>query len=713
MKKLFSTLIIITMLASGAAQAAPVTATAQAGSTISVTDTKAMEKALLNAKSRIDIPEGLTEFSAEAVDLSTYKSYTPPQTGYRFKWSEKEGDLSFYIFTDTEGRVLNCYSTGPRPGGGTTKLTSVPKEEAVLLSEALIKKAIPEAYSNPSDCLVFNSIHYSEYDDLNFNISFKRMRDGSEVLYNQVSLDANYADGTLTINRLNIGYNYEAEFEAAAEEITDPAESYRKVFPEEIAYRKSITYFPRMNEENSEKVELMYHMTGTGYISAYSGEEITPVSEVMPYLMDSLESSKNYAAGSAELGLTQAEMKELETIKGLFSTEDAEKYLRSIPQLKLADDMKTTSSSLTSKSGDNKKYILSLSMSNEDEKNNQRIYSSFDAQKKRLVYLNNSIYSADTGTDDSNPLSENQIKKGNAVIDSFLNTVIGDKLSEFSENEQTDELRYSVNRSFRRMVNGIPYLNNTISVSYSPKHDLISSYNISYDDDEQFPSAENALGADEAYSKLLEISPLTKLYIPTEDGYKLVYTISEVPEIDALTGENLNKENMYDAEKAVYDDISGHWCESIVNRLRDNGIALSGEHFRPDAAITQEDLLRLFLAGQQGRYMLNQDTESLYSYCIDSRLIAEEDRKDAAPVTREQAFIIMVRAAGFERVAQLSDIYKVCYADGDKLSEGSIGYAAILSGMGVLTGDGNELRPQDNITRAEAAAMLYRYLKQN
>ena len=144
-----------------------------------------------------------------------------------------------------------------------------------------------------------------------------------------------------------------------------------------------------------------------------------------------------------------------------------------------------------------------------------------------------------------------------------------------------------------------------------------------------------------------------------------------------------------------------------------NGIALNGESFRPDDAITQEDLLRLFMSGQDGRYMMNISTESLYSYSILKGLIAKEDRNEAAAVTREQAFMIMVRAAGFDRVAQLSDIYKVSYSDGDKLSEGSIGYAAILSGMGVINGDGSELRPQDNITRAEAAAILYRYLKQN
>ena len=714
MKKLFSTLIIIAMLASGAAQAAAVTVPEPAKTSVSVTDTKAMEKALLNAKSRIDIPEELTEFSAEAFDINMNNTLNPAQTGYRFKWADKEESTTFYLCTDTEGRILSCNYNKPYTDyNHTPTLTAVPREKAVSLSEELLRKLIPEAYADPADRLVFDSISYSEYDAASFSINFKRMKDGSEVSYNTVHLDANYADGAVTVNSLNIGYDYEAEFEAAAEEIAEPAESYRKVFPEELAYRKSLTYSPRKLGADSEKLELMYHMTGAGYISAYSGEEITPKSDVMPYLEEAA-ADKNYAGGTADAGmLTAEEQKELDALKGLFSAEDAEKYLRSIPQLKLKDGIQTDGSSLRTETGKNKKYILSINMSNNDKKNYQSVSASFDAQRKRLNYISNFIYIPDTRPNNNAPLTEDEINKGNAVIDSFLNTVISDKLGEFSENEQSGEQRYSVSRSFRRLVNGIPYLNNSISVSYDPEHDSISHYSLSYDDDEQFPSAEKALGADEAYAKLLELAPLTKLYIPTEDGYKLAYTINGMPEIDALTGENLDKENEYDAKKVVYDDISGHWCEPIVNELRENGIALNGESFRPDDAITQEDLLRLFMSGKDGRYMMNISTESLYSYSILKGLIAKEDRNEAAAVTREQAFMIMVRAAGFDRVAQLSDIYKVSYSDGDKLSEGSIGYAAILSGMGVINGDGSELRPQDNITRAEAAAMLYRYLKQN
>ena len=44
------------------------------------------------------------------------------------------------------------------------------------------------------------------------------------------------------------------------------------------------------------------------------------------------------------------------------------------------------------------------------------------------------------------------------------------------------------------------------------------------------------------------------------------------------------------------------------------------------------------------------------------------------------------------------------------LSDGRIGYCAILSGLGVICGHGGYLRPQDALTRAEAIIMLYRYL---
>ena len=66
--------------------------------------------------------------------------------------------------------------------------------------------------------------------------------------------------------------------------------------------------------------------------------------------------------------------------------------------------------------------------------------------------------------------------------------------------------------------------------------------------------------------------------------------------------------------------------------------------------------------------------------------------------------------SGLEEVANLQGIFKVEYADRDEVSDELLGYAAILSGMKVISGDGGYLRPNDNITRAEAETVLYNYM---
>ena len=118
----------------------------------------------------------------------------------------------------------------------------------------------------------------------------------------------------------------------------------------------------------------------------------------------------------------------------------------------------------------------------------------------------------------------------------------------------------------------------------------------------------------------------------------------------------------------------------------------------------------MFYSGMRSNYYLDADTDNLYERLISTKIITEEEKAPEAQVTRENAFVYMIRLAELERVAKLADIYKVNFADSDKLSEGKLGYAAILSGMGVVCGDGGTLRPTDTITRAEAAAMLYKYL---
>ena len=63
--------------------------------------------------------------------------------------------------------------------------------------------------------------------------------------------------------------------------------------------------------------------------------------------------------------------------------------------------------------------------------------------------------------------------------------------------------------------------------------------------------------------------------------------------------------------------------------------------------------------------------------------------------------------------AELPGIFNCGFSDAGQIAADKLGYAAIVSGLGVISGDGNAIRANDALTNAEAAAMIYNYLKTN
>ncbi len=715
MKKLLSTLIIISMLSAAAPFAMAETSnSAVAPTAVSVTDSEAMKTALINVKSRIDVPAELSEFSGNA---SSYENdgIDYGSSGYIFRWNNPDNSKSLDIYCDTLGRIGAYYYYDRNPvSTDIGKLSKVSESKAKALTNEFVQKLIPEAFADTSDTLEIESFRVSEYSDSEFTVNYKRMKNGNEVYGSNISITADYSNNSVTIIRANISYDYDAAFNDNAASLENPNESYRSAFPEELVYSKEYNYSIWNSEKPEEdKINLLYSLKNPGYISAVTGEKLElkqtplarPASGIGGASMDS--SSKN------ESSLTSEEITELNEISKLYSADEAEAFIRSLPKLNITSGMKLDSSSMFSLNTLPKKYVLDLYMKDNSADNYQSLSASFDAGHKRLTSLNcyiPSAYYKNSSDEDNKPLTDEQIEKYTKESDKFLNAAT-DKLSEFKENENNREVYSNLYRSFSRIVNGIPYPDNSIGLTYDTKNDTVTSYYLSYDDDAKFPSPENIISADDAYKKLMEYSPLKLYYIPTDDGYKLAYTVTGYTKIDAFTGEDIDKNDNYNAYDASYNDISGHWCESMVKELAENGIALKGESFNPDTAITQEDLLRILLASNN-RYILNADTDTMYDRCYDYKILNKDERNENAAVTREQAFVYMIRIAGYERIAKLNDIYKISYADSDKLSNGLLGYAALLSGMGIINGDGSELRPQDSLTRAEAVTMLYKYMKQ-
>ena len=80
---------------------------------------------------------------------------------------------------------------------------------------------------------------------------------------------------------------------------------------------------------------------------------------------------------------------------------------------------------------------------------------------------------------------------------------------------------------------------------------------------------------------------------------------------------------------------------------------------------------------------------------------------ESGDVPSVMADVVVSVLGEYQRLSYVTEEYD---ADGNLLSDGKIGYPAILTGMGIICGNGGYLKPKTPITRAEAAVMIYNYM---
>lgn len=686
MKKLLSTILCLTMLSS-----LPVSAAADP-----------MADALAAVKSRITVPAELTEFDSTKMEYNG-------ETSYDFTWSQKDGVSTMNVDCDQYGRITDySYWDGNFEDRDDNRLSPYTKEDAQKCAMDFLKKALPDAFGETSDLVLCNdsSGGYFSGNGINYNFHYSRTYDGITVENNYVSVIVTATQDGLNVRSMTSDYNYDTEFIIPDKTIENPEDAYKTAFPINLRYVKD---YEKTGESKTDATSLEYYIKDAGgYISAATGEVKEPKEYDVPILYDNAKESMATAdAGGGDMRFTEQEQKELDNIAGLKSASEIEKILRSYSDLKITSAMKLKNTYI-SKYDEEDNYVMHLSFSDDKDRS---LYASVDAKTGKIKSLSNhDMKYYLSSTYEKYDMTDAEKADARKKADNFF-AVLEPEMSK--EYDVTDENNFSseISFSYSRMANGIEYQDNYATVSYDVKDKMITGYNVYYSDAE-FADPSNVVDKDAAYEEVLKNSPLKQVYILTDsDQYELCYTLSDsYLRVDAKTGKIIKAEKEENTGK--YTDLDGHWCKEAVERLSDVGIRLNGTEFKPNENITKSDILRLFGAGLTGRY---------YLFCDDSEIIArmskigvipmpKDEEEDNSPVTREDAFVYMVHLAGFERVAKLSNIYKVDFADADIISPDKIGYAAILSGMGVIAGSNGTVRPNDYITRAEAAQMLYKYL---
>lgn len=275
---------------------------------------------------------------------------------------------------------------------------------------------------------------------------------------------------------------------------------------------------------------------------------------------------------------------------------------------------------------------------------------------------------------------------------------------------------------FNRMVNGVKYQNNYISVGVDPENDRITQFHLVWNNERTFESMDGIISVEAARDILFDKVGLELSYVIQHGSENsrtahLVYRLKSSPssEISAVTGDLLNHDFTVfiprSDRKTAFNDLEGHFAKDIIHRLLEyDMVAMTDDGiFRPDEYIAQEELLAmaLKLRGNWGIIPL----ERIYDEWMINEIVEDDERAPGALVRREEAAKFIVRTLGYGKAAILEDIFDSRFNDKKDISQGLHGYVAIARALRVVSGDENgNFNPQRNVTRAESAIMLYNFL---
>ena len=175
------------------------------------------------------------------------------------------------------------------------------------------------------------------------------------------------------------------------------------------------------------------------------------------------------------------------------------------------------------------------------------------------------------------------------------------------------------------------------------------------------------------------------------------------------------------AAKGTYSDTQGTWAEAAIERWSGYGM-IQGNNgkFDPNGDLTRGQmatmltrLLKLAAAESAGFSDITDETwcADAVNRCAAAGIMLGNNGKAMpnAPITRQEAMVMLARALGVAPVTDTKALAK--FADADKVGTFAQGYLAALVEAGIVkdTAEG-KLDPLSNITRAEMVTIVDRLI---
>lgn len=199
------------------------------------------------------------------------------------------------------------------------------------------------------------------------------------------------------------------------------------------------------------------------------------------------------------------------------------------------------------------------------------------------------------------------------------------------------------------------------------------------------------------------------------------------------------------AYAAAFNDTKGHWAETEINTLAENGIinGVDEMHFAPDSVVTRVQYLKMIMGVTgitpiecDGEECLGVSSTEWYSSYLNGAmkrgLIPREmisdynsDTVDGTvrytgvfdgnvPITREEmAFVTMSMyqyTLNANTMKKLAEEKETEFSDMENISPWAVSGVMLAAANGIINGNDGRFDPQGSTTRAQAAAVILRVM---
>lgn len=685
---------------------------------------KDLEKAILNVKSKVTIPE---EFSV----FNYYYDTTYHSEGYwRLSWSNKEGSKVISVECDNNYNI-NYYRKSnyeENKGGIPVYL----KDDLLNVAEDFIKDINPQV----AEKVKFTSADFESVYTSTYVYNFQRVENGIDFPDNTASVRVDGITGQVV--SLNINWLYDVKIPTADRKVTK--DEATKIIADnlnmELAYRTNF-YYTYMEYEDVDQRAFLVYEPDKSYISvdAKNGQVYLSRQNYIERDASGSKNDFNEEAADADSSLsdlmfTDEELKKIQELELLISREEAIEIVKSNPYLYFGENL-TESKAYLGKlynwnSKDDETYYWRIELRDprpidySKPENNYRAYSYavLDAKTGRIVSYHSNL------DDIYNGFFNDDIKYNKKASQRILEEFLEKEASEYFSNSKfvnsnNDHIIYydydkpvyrGYSFSYKRVNEGVIYPYDGIYGAVDGVTGKIYSYNYSWTEDVEFESPKNVMTPEEAFD-----------YYISKEGYKLVYEVNQkniydssrgdisydveyevrlvyrpdiYPQyISPFTGDQLTGTGEVNKERKdfEYKDINKSEKNRNILLLADMNIGFEGEYFLANQEITY------------GEYQNLMKQVNLNNY-------GSLELKDNKKITREEISVDIIIKLGLEDIAILQGIFNPGFDDQEEINEEYLGAVSLAKGLGFIDAEDNRIKPRDTITRRQVVDIILNYL---